>query len=388
MFGPGRVNWLARTVSSLALLSIALAACAGPTASPSAGGSPRTSPSASLPGATVAGLDKIAVDALSTGGAGLSIAVERRGRIAFSKGYGWADVENRVPTTTTSIFGLASVTKQFTAAAIMQMVEQGKFHLDDQLSKVLPEFSDQGPPVTVRQLLNHTSGIAGYTSFPDYLQMEPYDQSEQTMLRFIASKPRKFAPGARFGYSNSGYFLLGLVLERGSGTSYANHVQKHLFTPVGLRRTEYCRSHPDGRREVRRYAAGGSPPQAASPVSMTVAFSAGGLCSTPEDMLRWQDALRAGRVVDKASYALMTTPTLAGDGQTTPYGFGLEFDPIVAGQTVVWHEGGGPGISSELAYYPDQDLGIAVLSNADRVSATEVAKAVGEFLLQTSTAAP
>ncbi|WP_338179577.1 serine hydrolase domain-containing protein [Candidatus Dormiibacter inghamiae] len=358
-----------------------MAACASPIGSPGPSVSPRPSPSG-LPLASKAGVDQIAGAALSAEGAGLSIAVERGGQAVFAKGYGWADIENRVPVTVNSIFGLASVTKQFTAAAIMQMVEQGKFHLDDYLSKLLPEFPDQSPPVTVRQLLNHTSGIAGYTSLPGYLQLEPYDQSEQTMISFIASSPRKFAPGSRFGYSNSGYFLLGLLLERQSGSPYATYLQQHLFKPLGLHDTEFCQSHPDGRREVRRYAAGGSSPQPAAPVSMTVAFSAGGLCSTPEDMLRWQDALRAGRVVSKATYRLMTTPTLAGDGQTTPYGFGLEFDSIVGGQAVVWHDGGGPGISSELAYYPNLNLGVAVVSNADRVSATVVAQAVAEFLIE------
>jgi D-alanyl-D-alanine carboxypeptidase len=315
-------------------------------------------------------VDRIVGHALAQQGAGVSVAVEQAGHVVLAKGYGLADIEDHVPATAQTVYPIASVTKQFTAAAIMQLVEQGRLRLNDTLASLLPELAwrdERARNVTVRQLLTHTSGIPGYTSLPGFRPLDAHPQSHASILALITMQPLKFAPGTRAGYTNSGYYLLGLIIERRSGLTYAQYLQRRLFAGLGLSHTGPCPGRPTP-GQAHLYTRGGRAPQPAPRISLVNAYAAGQLCSTVVDLLHWQDALQSGRVISPASYTQMTTPLRLADGSKIAYGFGLDLDPI-DGHQAISHEGGFPGDAADLTWYPNDHLGITVLANASTTPA-------------------
>ena len=237
-----------------------------------------------------ASVDVLAAEALEAGPlAGVSVAVVRDGRTVVSKGYGLADIGRGVPATAETIYPIGSLTKQFTAAAILQLVEAGRLSLDDDLGELLPDFPTQGHHVTVRHLLNHTSGIADHTDLAGG-RGEP-GTTRQAVVDLIAAQRFDFAPGERFSYSNSGYLLLGLVIEKVTGGTYASYLDEHVFERAGLRQTSYCPDKP-GPGQARGYDIANGALVDAQPIEMAVPFAAGGLCSTVGDLLAWSEALR------------------------------------------------------------------------------------------------
>jgi CubicO group peptidase (beta-lactamase class C family) len=284
--------------------------------------------------------------------------------------------------TATTIFPIASVTKQFTAAAIMQLVERHKLRLSDQLATLLPNvrwMDRRANSVTVRQLLTHTSGIPGYTSVPGFDRLESRPQNPTIILKLVTRLPLKFAPGTQAAYSNTGYYLLGLIIERVTGLRYDDYVRQQLLVPLDMSDTGPCPQVAD-RRQARLYTTGGRSPNAAPPISLANAYSAGDLCSTAADLLRWQQALTSGRVVSSASYREMVTPLRLLDGHRIAYGFGLDLDPI-DGHAAVSHEGGFPGATSDLTWYPHNGLAIAVLSNSSAIAAWDLSAQIAARLL-------
>ncbi len=311
--------------------------------------------------ALLAGVDTLAAEALEAGPlAGVSVAVVRDGRTVVTKGYGLADIGRGVPATAETIYPIGSLTKQFTAAAILQLVEAGRLSLDDDLGELLPDFPIQGHHVTVRHLLNHTSGIADHTDLAGG-RGEP-GTTRQEVVDLIAAQRFDFEPGERFSYSNSGYLLLGLVIEKVTGGTYASYLDAHVFEPAGLRQTSYCPDKPEGPGHARGYDIANGALVDAQPIEMAVPFAAGGLCSTVGDLLAWSQALRSGRVVSGASYRMMTTSTDMADGTTVPYGFGLMLHPL-QGHAAVFHDGAIDGFMSRLTFFPDDQVTVVLLTN-------------------------
>src|SRR5688500_13401031 len=257
--------------------------------------------------------------------AGVSVAVAKNGRTILAKGYGSADLEHDVPATDSTVYRIGSITKQFTSAAIMRLMEQGKLSLDDTLQKFFPNFPTQGNRVTVRHLLNHTSGIKSYTSLgPKWARVIRLDLAPDSVVALFANEPFDFKPGDSYRYNNSGYFLLGMVIEKLTGKPYGQYLQDELFTPLGLKSTIYCDQAPLIKHRAQGYATrpGGGFINA-EPLSMTQPYAAGSLCSTVKDLVVWAQALSSGKVVSPASYKLMTTPGTLNDGKSFSYGFGL-----------------------------------------------------------------
>ena len=314
--------------------------------------------------------------------AGVSIAVVRSGRPVLAKGYGFADLENDVPATPETVYRIGSITKQFTSAAIMRLVEQGKLSLDDTLQKFLPSVPSQGNRVTVRHLLNHTSGIRSYTSLgPKWQRVMRLDLAPDSMVALFAGEPFDFAPGSAYRYNNSGYFLLGVIIERLSGKPYGQHLQDEFFTPLGLRNTVYCDQAPLIKRRAQGYTPRpGGQFVNAEPLSMTQPYAAGSLCSTVTDLATWALALSSGKVVSPASYALMTTPGTLNDGKPITYGFGLGTG-VLGGHRQVSHNGGINGFVSELHHYPDDSLVTVVLTNTGSLTAVELERLVARRAL-------
>jgi CubicO group peptidase (beta-lactamase class C family) len=313
-------------------------------------------------------VDSLAAAAVAQGPlAGLSIVVARGDRVVLAKGYGYADLEHRTPATPSTIYEIGSITKQFTAVAIMQLVEQGKVQLDADFAAYLPDSPVKGRRLTVAQLLDHTSGLKNYTALgPAYMQDTfRLDVSTDRMAKLIAAQPFDFEPGTDWDYTNSGYFLAGMLVEKVSGLSYAEYVRTHIAERAGLAATEYCdlKAVRPGRAKGYQAAKDGGLENAA-PISMTVPYAAGALCSTALDLLKYQRALVGGRLLRPASYQRLAQPAVLKDGWKTIYGLGLVND-IYTGQRMVGHGGQINGFWSVLFYYPAQDVTIVLLSNVN-----------------------
>jgi D-alanyl-D-alanine carboxypeptidase len=281
--------------------------------------------------------------------------------------HGLADVAAwRAPTAAT-IYEIGSNTKQFTSAAIMRLVEQGKVKLDDDLSKYVPQFPLQGRKVSIHQLLNHTSGIHSYTSSPSWQKTWGDVLSPDAIVKFVAADTFDFAPGSAYRYNNTGYVLLGMVIEKASGQKYASYLEQDFFKPLGLRSTSYCPSRTTNPAFALGYSKAPFGTTRAQFLDLSHPFAAGALCSTVGDFAKWQRALDGGKVVSPASYALMSTADTLNSGRKINYGFGLvpgEFK----GHKTVSHTGGIPGFASAATYVPDDSLSIVVFTNFDAES--------------------
>ena len=287
--------------------------------------------------------------------------------------YGLADVAARRPATATTIYEIGSITKQFTAAAIMKLVEQGRVKLDDDLSKFVPQFPLQGKKVTVRQLLNHTSGIHSYTSSPEWSKTWNDPLSPDQIIKFVAADTFDFAPGTAWRYNNTGYVLLGMVIEKASGEKYGKYLDTHFFKPLGLTRTSYCPSKTSDPAFALGYSKSPTGTVRAKFLDLSHPFAAGALCSTVGDLVKWERALNGGKVVSPASYALMSTEDTLNSGKKINYGFGL-FPSTFHEHKTISHTGGIPGFATAETYVPDDSLSIVVFTNYDSESPESLAQ--------------
>ncbi len=216
-----------------------------------------------------------------------SILVARNGQPIISKGYRMANFETGTPNTPQTKFRLGSVTKQFTAMAVMMLQEQGKLSVNDSICKYLADCPALWQPITIRNLLTHTSGIPSYTDFPNFMQTIGTRTAPSALVETFRNKPLEFAPGEKYKYNNSGYHLLGLVIERASGKSYADFLQENIFAPLAMRDTGYDSNQAIIKNRASGYAQQGDGLANALYIDMSIPFSAGALYSTTEDMLRW-----------------------------------------------------------------------------------------------------
>jgi CubicO group peptidase (beta-lactamase class C family) len=319
--------------------------------------------------ALAAAVDAIAADALrGLPLPGLSVAVARGGRMVLAKGYGFADLERKVPATAETVYQLGSVSKQFTAAAVMRLVEQGKVKLDDPLTKFLPDYPTHGHRPLVHHLLHQTSGIREFFTIKGFDEMEsgpPERYSRQDLIDLFKREPFVFAPGERWAYSNSNYTLLGLIVERVSGRTFEQYLQETFFRPLGLTATHSCGTRGAGGLFAKGYMPGEGGFAPAPPVNMNTAVGDGGLCSNVLDLVGWTRALTTGRALGRSSYARMVTPERVRRGYRPDYGYGLSLVPL-DGRRRVGHNGDITGFMSALAHYPDADLTAAVLTNRAR----------------------
>jgi CubicO group peptidase (beta-lactamase class C family) len=344
---------------------------------------PTLSAQASAPrGRVVATIDSLATTFLADGPvAGVSVAVVKGRDTILTKGYGLADVENEVPATAKTVYRIGSITKQFTSAAVMRLVDDGKLALDDTLGKLLPSAAPAWRGVTLRRLLNHTSGIRSYTGIgPRWQRRWREDMSPDTIVGLVRDDTLDFKPGAQWRYNNTGYVLLGMIIERASGKPYATFLQDEFFRPLGLSQTYYCSQQPIIKHRAQGYDRAGRQLVNTEYLSMTQPFSAGALCSTVGDLVAWQRALVAGRVVRPASYAAMATPESLIDGKPLTYGYGLGVSTL-AKHRKVSHGGGINGFTTDLAYYPDDTLHVVVLANTSASNPGRLADKIARVAL-------
>lgn len=312
---------------------------------------------------------------------GFSIAVARGDAVIFSKAYGKADLEFDIPMNAQTMLRTGSVGKQFTAAAVMKLVEQKKLSLDDTLDMMLPEYPAPSKPITLRHLLGHTSGIWSITDDEKFMSRDAsLELTPAEVIAIFKDKPLEFEPGTQWNYSNSGYYLLGEIIARASGKPYAAFVQDEIFTPLALSRTRYENNREIIPNRAQGYAYDGTSRTNDKPIGADVPGAAGSFLSNASDLVRWNIALAGGRVVSPDSYRLMTTPTIFSDGVSTKYGFGLKVDEWESHPRIS-HGGGIFGFTSELAYLPDERLTVAVMSNSETLSCGKAVDSIARAAL-------
>ncbi len=294
-----------------------------------------------------------------------SVLVARDGQPVISKGYGMANMELNVPNSPQTVFRIGSLTKQFTALAIMMLQERNKLNVQDSICKYLSDCPSHWQPITIRNLLTHSSGISDYAT-PDVMKKAALPISPIEVTAIFKDKPLEFTPGEKIAYSNSGYYLLGLIIERASGKSYADFLQENIFKTLGLKQTGY----DDARRVMKNRASGyrlrGSELSNAPYVDMTLPYSTGALYSTTEDMLVWEQSFYTEKLVSRKSLDEIFTPfkDLAGYGWGIRNAFNRQSNS---------HSGGIFGFSSYIVRFPEDKVTVIVLGNNQSAPASKIA---------------
>lgn len=326
-------------------------------------------------------IDSIVLAPIKAGqAAGVSIAVVKGRDTILIKGYGSADLDLDTPTPPNAVYEIGSITKQFTTAALMQLVEQGKVKLDDDLLTYLPQYPSRGQHISIRRLLDHTSGIRSYTEIAEARNLFPITLTKDSILSIFAGKGFDFTPGEALVYNNSAYFLVGMIIEKVSGQSYADYIKTNLFDKAGMPSSAYCSETETVKRKVHGYNFGGKLLKAPQQ-NHAWPYAAGSICSTAGDLIAWLRALHTtDKVVSRASYQEMITPGRLNDGYQLRYAKGL-VNSEEDGRRMISHGGGISGFSTESRYYPNDDLYVVVLVNtagpaAPAAIAQSIAKAV------------
>ncbi|WP_161808706.1 serine hydrolase domain-containing protein [Tsuneonella troitsensis] len=300
-------------------------------------------------------------------GPGAAVIVTEGGKVVFAGGSGKADIAAGTDITPETVFRLGSITKQFAAAALLQLVAEGKLSLDDKVSQFVPGYPEPGASATVRQLLNHTSGIQSYTGIPGWMveakTNRPYTTAE--LIAEFRDQPAAFQPGEKWDYNNSGYVLVGAVIEAVADKPWHEVVRERLASPLGLATIRYGGEESRTPGFAVGYTGGeGAKFTPAQKIHMSVPHAAGALIGTVGDLARWTQALHAGKVVPAPLYAEMIAPTALPDGKSEPYGYGIG-QGDVRGVKAIGHGGGIFGFSTDSIYLPEKDLFVAVFTNAD-----------------------
>jgi CubicO group peptidase (beta-lactamase class C family) len=293
-----------------------------------------------------------------------SVLVAENGRVIYKKGLGMANMEWDIPNTTDTKFRLGSITKQFTAALILQLAEQGKIKLDGKLTDYLPDYRrDTGDRVTIHHLLTHTSGIPSYTNRPRFLDdvaRNPYTVAD--FVKKYASGDLEFEPGSKFSYNNSGYFLLGAIVEKITGKPYEQVVKENIFVPLGMNNSGYDHASTVIPKRASGYAKTPAGYVNSAYLDMSIPYAAGSLYSTVEDMYLWDQALYTDKIISAKSRELMFTPNLEKYG----YGFGIDkvsYGPAHADLVEVSHTGGIPGFNTIIVRLVNDKNLIVLLDN-------------------------
>ncbi len=294
---------------------------------------------------------------------GIALLVAQDGKVLYRKGFGYADLENKIPITPETKFRIGSVTKQFTASAILKLQENNLLSVNDKLSKFIPDFP-RGDEVTIHQLLTHTSGIHSYTNNDDFIEKVNKTITPDSLINLIKKDPYDFNPGEKWLYNNSGYFILGYIVSKVSGKPYAEYLKENFFDPLGMNNTGVHYAGIKLEHEAKGYAKNNGKYAPAINWDMSWAGGAGAIYSTVDDLLKWNQALYGGKVLSKKSLDAATTPVVLNNGEEAPahYGYGLGINKY-RGEDIISHSGGLHGFVTQLAYYPKEKLTVVMFYN-------------------------
>lgn len=310
-------------------------------------------------------IDQLITNQYASIAPGCIVLIAKKGQIIYNKPFGTANLELNVPLQPAMIFRIGSITKQYTAIAILQLVEQGKVSLQDNIQKFVKNFPDKGHIITIENLLSHTSGIADYESLdfhiPNAIRI---DISPKQLIDSIAKLPLNFTPSTRYQYSNTNYLLLGCIIEQASGKSYKSYLQDNVFKPAGLSNTYYDSPTDIIKNRITGYTKDSSTYRNVGYISMSQVFSAGALLSTAEDLFQWHQALYMNKLVKKETLEKAFTPFKLKDNTLSEYGYGW-FIKDWEGSKSIGHGGAIDGFRSMELYFPKQDIFVAALFNSD-----------------------
>jgi D-alanyl-D-alanine carboxypeptidase len=319
---------------------------------------------AEAPTALAVEVDKVLAAAYRPTDPGAAVIVVKDGQTILRKGYGMASLELGVPVRPEMVFRLGSITKQFTAAAILMLAQQGKLAVDDDLTKFLPDYPAGGRRVTIEHLLTHTSGIKSYTGMPEFWKTQGLDASVSEMIEFFKKEPFEFEPGEQWKYNNSGYFLLGAIIEKVSGQPYGEFVEKNIFAPLRMSHSFYGDNEPIIEGRVPGYGRSGEGALNSTYLSMKKPYAAGSLLSSVDDLARWDASLYTDQLLTPESKRRLFTPYVLKDGKNTHYAYGFGIEEY-EGRPLVAHGGGINGFQTYALRLPEDRVFVALLSNRE-----------------------
>ena len=347
-----------------------------------------------LPAQTTAQIDSVFASYRSTTAPGLAVLVIRDGKVQFERGYGVADLRTHTAIDADTNFRLASLTKQFTATAIMLLVHDGKLHYDDRLTDVFPDFPAYGKAITIRKLLNHTSGLKDYEDLMPSQDNVPEDKLDQIqdagVLKLLEQqKAGKFAPGTHWDYSNSGYVLLGLIVEKVSGKPFGDFLRDRIFVPLHM---DHTLAYQKGKNEVTHRAYGHSQInghwQQTDQSSTSATLGDGGIYTSLHDLEKWDAALHNHTLLSESEMQAALTPVKVPDdsvkgpdNKPAAYGFGWYLNPYHSHRRM-WHYGETQGFRNNIQRFPDDNLTVIVLSNRSDTDPGVLALEVADLYLK------
>ena len=310
-------------------------------------------------------VDALIAGQFNSGTPGCAVLIAKKGQVIYQKAYGSANLELNVPLKPEMVFDLGSITKQFTAVAILQLEEQGKLSVRDSIQKFIPDFPSKGFMITLENCLTHTSGIKDYLQIGDAQPyMERWDFTPQKLIDVFKNLPLEFEPGTRYKYSNSGYALLGYIIEKVSGKNYQTYIRENILDPLDLRNTYYDSNSIIIPNRVSGYYKDGSNFKNADFWSRTIAYAAGGLIANVTDLYKWNRGLLAYKILKKENLDRAFTAYKLKDGTLTNYGYGW----IIMnrnGLLAIEHGGSITGFVTNEIYFPKQDVFLALLFNSE-----------------------
>lgn len=306
--------------------------------------------------------------------------ITQKGKPIYKKAFGQANLELDIKLTPENVFQIGSMTKQFTSIAILMLEEQGKLNVNDAISKLIPDYPN-GDKITIHHLLTHTSGIKDFTKMKSLSEISQKEMTPKMMVDFLKDEKVDFAPGEKFQYNNSGYVVLGYIIELASGMSYEDFIQKNIFDKIGMKNSFYASD-----RKVIKNRAYGYHKKSYGFVNKTiinfsVPFSSGSLMSTLDDMLKWQNALNRNLLLSKKSVEKAFTKYRLNNGQEIEYGYGWNLKTI---NNIVTREHGGSvfGFKTMGVYIPSEDIYVLGFSNCDCHSPTQIVKDMAKLTLE------
>jgi len=312
-------------------------------------------------------------------GPGGVFMVAQRGKPIYHKAFGKANLELDAPLSPEHVFQLGSMTKQFTAIAILLLEERGKLNVRDSIIKYVPDYPE-GDKITIHHLLTHTSGIKDFTKMKALRDIAQKEMTPAMMVDFFKNEPVDFAPGEKFDYNNSGYVLLGHIIEVVSGETYEDFVQKHLFQPAGMQYSRYATDRKIILRRAYGYQKKESGYVNKTIINFSVPFASGALMSTTADMLKWQNALNHNLILRATTAQKAFTKYALNNGETFTYGYGWHLRDI-QGTPVREHGGSVFGFKTMGVYIPGEDIYVVGFSNCDCHSPTQVTRDIAAAVL-------
>lgn len=314
-------------------------------------------------------IDALFAEAYPADQPGVTVLIAKDNQVIYRKAFGLANVELNVPMKPENVLELASITKQFTGVAILMLKEQGKLSLQDPLSKYIADYP-KGNEITIHHLLNHTSGIKSYTNVPEFITMARTDMTPMELIGHFKNLPMEFEPGERYAYNNSGYILLGYIIEKVSGVSYEDFIQNNIFNKLGMKNSYYGSKSRIIPHRASGYQNSQNGLQNADYLSMTIPYAGGSLMSTVDDMFLWHKAIHHNTLISEKSKKLAFTNYTLNNGKNFNYGYGWAIDELAGFQTIE-HTGGIFGYATSGIYVPEKNIYAIALSNIDQGSGPE-----------------